>query len=144
MLPKQVMSSSSVFCPRACPSLQAQEPRLQFCSKTGLPPQTQETRLQFYQGLNRCGSFSLLSAHQSLFNIWTDLKRSERFSGAPSWRWWEWIWLTGPSALHRNSPHRLHISSIRVFDQIRHPEILITLRPICNIGLTKTHICMYI
>ena len=30
---------------------------------------------------------------------------------------------------HRNSPQGLNISSIRVFDQIRDPEIEITLRP---------------
>ena len=29
-----------VFCSRAGHSLQTQEPRLQFCSKTGFPPQT--------------------------------------------------------------------------------------------------------
>ena len=39
-----------------------------------------------------------------------------------------WIWLTGPSGLHRNSPQGLHISSIRVFNQIRDQEIPITLR----------------
>ena len=39
---------SSVFCPRAGPSLQTQAPRLQFCSKAGLPLQTQEPRLLFY------------------------------------------------------------------------------------------------
>ena len=38
------------------------------------------------------------------------------------WRWGEWIWLTGPSGLHLNSPYGLNISSIRVFDQIRDPE----------------------
>ena len=39
-----------VFCPRAGPSLQTQEPRPQFCSKASLPPQTQEPRLQFQKG----------------------------------------------------------------------------------------------
>ena len=58
-------------------------------------------------GMDRCGSFPLLSAPPSLFSIWTDLKRSEKIPGAPTWRWGEWIWLTGPSGLHRNSPHRL-------------------------------------
>ena len=29
--------------------------------KAGLPPETHEPGLQFYQGLNRCGSFPLLS-----------------------------------------------------------------------------------
>ena len=39
------------------------------------------------------------------------------------------IWLTEPSELHRNSPQGLNISSIRVFDQSRDPEIPINLRP---------------
>ena len=90
---------------------------------------TQEPRLQFYQELNRCGSFPLLSAPHSLFNIWTDFKRSENIPGVPTWRWGEWIWLSGPSGLHRNSPQRLNISSIWDFDQIRDSEIPNTLRP---------------
>ena len=49
--------------------------------KADLPLQTQEPRLQFYQGLNRCGSFPLLSASHSLFSIWIDLKRSEWSQG---------------------------------------------------------------
>ena len=77
-------------------------------------------------GMNKCGSFPLLSALFSLFSIWTDLKRSENIPGAPTWRWGEWIWPTGPSVLQRNSPQGLNI---RVFDQIRDPEIPITLRP---------------
>ena len=80
-------------------------------------------------GMNGCGSFPLLSAPPSLFSIWTNLRRSEKIPGAPTSRWGEWIWLTGPSSLHRNSPQVLNISSIRVFDQIREPEIRITLRP---------------
>ena len=43
--------------------------------------------------INRCSSFLLLSAPHSLFSIWTDLKRSEKIPGAPTWRWEEWIWL---------------------------------------------------
>ena len=39
------------------------------------------------------------------------------------------MWLIGPSGFHRNSPQGLNISSIRVFGQIRYPEIPITLRP---------------
>ena len=34
-------------------------------------------------GMNRCGSFPLLSAPHSLFSIWTNLKRSENIPGAP-------------------------------------------------------------
>ena len=93
--------------------------------KACLPLQTQEPRLQLYQGLNRCSSFLLLSAPHSLFSIWTDLRRSP---GAPKWRWGEWIWLTGPSRLHRNYPQGLNICSIRVFNQIKDAEIPITLR----------------
>ena len=71
------------------------------------------------QRMNRYCRFPLLSAHHSLFSIWTDLKRSEKIPGAPAWRWGEWIWLTGSSCLHQNSPQRLNISSIRAFHQIR-------------------------
>ena len=78
--------------------------------------------------MNRCGSFPLLSALHSLSRIWTNLKRSEKIPGQQRGGG-EWIWLTGPSRLHRNSSQGLNISSIRVFDQIRDPEIPITLRP---------------
>ena len=88
------------------------------------------TKVVDLPGMNRRGSFSLLSALHYLFSIWTDLKRSEKTPGAPTWRWGEWIWLTGPSGLHRNSPQGLNISFIRVSDQIRDPEIPITLRKI--------------
>ena len=83
------------------------------------------TKAAVLTGMNRC--FALLSAPHSLFSIWTDLKRYERISGAPTWRWGEWIWLTGPSGFHRNSPQGLNINSIRVYDQIRDPDIPITL-----------------
>ena len=53
----------------------------------------------------------MLSAPHSLFSIWTDLKRSQGHQ-----RGWEWIWLTGPSRLNRNSPQGLKISSIKVFE----------------------------
>ena len=73
-----------------------------FCQRAGPSLQAQESMLQFYQGSNMCGSFPLLSAPHSLFSILTDLKRSKKIPGAPKWRWGEWIWLTGPSGLHRN------------------------------------------
>ena len=114
-----------VFCPRTGPSLQTQARRLQFCWKAGLSPQTQAAVLL---GMDSCGSFPLLSAPHSLFSIWTDLKISEKIPGAQAWRRREWIWLIGPSELHRNSQQGLNISSIMVFDQIRDPEIPITLR----------------
>ena len=92
------------------------------------------TKVAVLLGMIRCGSFLLLSAPHSLFSIWTNLKRSEKIPGAPTRRWGEWICLTGPSGLHWNSPQGLNISSIRVFDQIRDPEIPITLRPLCIIS----------
>ena len=77
--------------------------------------------------MNRCGSFPLLSASHSIFINWTELNRSEKIPGAPAWRQGEWIWLTGPSGLHRNSSQGLNISSIMVFDQTRYLEIPNTL-----------------
>ena len=50
--------------------------------------------------------------HLTLFSVWRDLKRSEKIPGAPAWRWGEWIWLTGPSGLNRNSPQGLNINII--------------------------------
>ena len=85
------------------------------------------TKVAVLLGMGRYGSFPLLSAPHSLFSIYGDLKRSEKIPWAPTWGWGEWIWLTGPSGLHRNSPKRLNISSIRVFDQIRDLEIPITI-----------------
>ena len=101
------------------------------------------TKVAVLLGMNRCGSFPLLSATHSLFSIWKTLKRSENIPRAPALRWGEWIWLSGPSGLHRNPPHRLNISSIRVFDQIRGPEILITLWPhiIYRLLYTKMFLC---
>ena len=49
------------------------------------------TNVAFLIGMNRWGSFTLLSAPQSLFSVWTDLKRSEKITGALAWRWGEWI-----------------------------------------------------
>ena len=77
-------------------------------------------------GINGCGSFPLLSVPHSLFGIWRDLKTFEKIQGAPTWRWREWIWLTGLSGLHRNSPQKLNIGSIRVFDQVTDLKIPIT------------------
>ena len=82
-----------------------------------------------FLGINRCCSFPLPSAPHFLFSIWTDLKWWEKIPGAPSWKWGEWIWLTGSTKLHQNLPQGLNISSIRIFDYIRDPEIPITLHP---------------
>ena len=90
------------------------------------------TRAAVLLGMDRCGSFPLLSAPHSLFSLWTDLKRSEKIPGATTWRRGEWIWLTGPSELHLNSPQGLNIGSIRIFDQIP-----INLRPLIMIAVSK-------
>ena len=86
------------------------------------------TKVAVVLEIDRCGSFLLLSAPHSLFSIWTDLKRLEKIPKAPIWRCGEWIWLTGPSGLHRYSPQGLNISSIKVFYEIRDLEIPTTLR----------------
>ena len=136
-----------VFCPMAGLSLQTQEPRLQFCPKTtlhavlseGRPSTTNSgTNDAVLLGINRCGSLPLLYALHSLISIGTYLKRSEKIPGSPTWKWGEWIWLTGPSALHRHSPQGLNIISIRVFGHIRDPEITITLRPHILFGSVYT------
>ena len=87
------------------------------------------TKVAVLLGMDRGGSFPLFYAPHSPCSIWTDLKRFEKTAGAPAWRCWEWIWLTGPSGLHHNSSQGLNISFIRVFDQIRDAEIPMTLRP---------------
>ena len=87
------------------------------------------TKIAVLPGLNRCGSFPFFP-HSSLYSIWTDLKRSKKIPDAPMCWWGEWIWLTGPFGLHLNLSQGLNISSIRVFDQIRDPEIPITLGPL--------------
>ena len=91
-----------VFCPRSGPSLQTQEPRLQFylrqvfhhnlrkqgCSSAeGRSSNTNsKTKAAILPGMNRCGSFPLLSAPHSLSSIWTDLERSQNILGEPTWR----------------------------------------------------------
>ena len=100
-------SSSSVY------SAQGQvlngKRRIQGCSST---EGRSGSKVVVLPGMNRCGSFPLLSVPHFLFSIWTDLKRSQE---TPLWKWGEWIWLSGPSELHRNSSQGLNISSISVF-----------------------------
>ena len=115
-----------MFCPRAGPSQQAQEPRL-----------------QFYQGwidaiATRCFPHPTLSlASEQKLKIW-------KIPGAPTWRWGEWIWLTGSSGLHRNSPQGLNIRSIRVFDQIRDLEIPIPFAPIYIYIYIYKCVCVFV
>ena len=91
-----ILSSSSVFCPRAGPSLQTQAPRLQILSKGRSSIANSGTKVAVLLGMNRCSSFPLFSAPHSPLSIWTNLKRCEKIPGAPSRRWGDWIWLLGP------------------------------------------------
>ena len=91
-----------VFCPRAGPSLQVQEPWLQFCRMQVFHRKLRTQGCSFTRDwidavASRC------SPHPLSFSICTDLIRSEKILGAPTWRWGESIWLTGPSRLHLNS-----------------------------------------
>ena len=140
-----------MFCPRADSSLQVQEPKAAVLLKARSSTANSGTKTAVLPGMNRCGSFPLLSALHSLFSIWTTLKvlkrRSEKIPGAPAWRWAEWIWLTGPSGLYRNSSQGLNISSNRVFDQIRDPEIQSSCAPIYVLVQAKiknifSHFCI--
>ena len=45
------------------------------------------TKVAVLPGMNKCGSFPLLSASRSLFSIWTNLERSQKIPGAPVGRW---------------------------------------------------------
>ena len=59
-----------VFCPRACPLLQTQEPRPQRSSvQRQISTANSGIQAAVLLGMDRCGSFPLLSAPQSLFSI---------------------------------------------------------------------------
>ena len=111
--------------------------RLHYLTKGRSSIANSGTKVAVLQGVNRCGTFLLLSAPHSLFCIWPDLKRSQKIPWTP--RWEESFWLIGPSVFHRNSPQGLNFSSIRVLDQIRDTEILITIRPQ---GIHHHHQCV--
>ena len=75
-------------------------------------------------GMNRRGSFPLLSAPHFLFSIRTDLKRSEKIPGeVRRVDLANWALRTSPKFTTG-----LNISSTRIFDQIRDPEIPIIVR----------------
>ena len=74
-----------VFCSRAGPSLQAQEPRQQFFRRQVFRRTLRNQGCTFTRD-DSCGSFQLLSAPYSLFGIGTDLKRSLMIPGASTWR----------------------------------------------------------
>ena len=124
---------SSVFCPRADPSRKLRHQAILPKGRSSIA--NSGTQVAVLLGMNRCGSFLLLSASHSLFSIWTNLKRFEKFPGSPTRRWEEWIWLTGPSGLHRHSPQGLNISSIRVLtrSEIRKSQLPFAPRYIYNL-----------
>ena len=49
------------------------------------------TKFAILLRMNRCGSFPLLSAPDSRFSIWKELKRSQKVPGVPTLRWGGWI-----------------------------------------------------
>ena len=103
-----------VFCPRAGPSLQTQEPRPQFCSKASLPPQT--------QAASRCFSHPTLSlaSEQTLKGL--KRFRGHQRGGEES----DWALPTSPK-FTTGIKYQFH----QGFDHIRDPEIPITLRFRC-------------
>ena len=70
-------------------------------------------------------------AVQPIAKRWTDLKKSEKIPGAPAWRRGEWIWLTGPSGLHRNLPQGISVP----WGFLTRPEIRKSLSPFVPITL---------
>ena len=108
---------SDVFSPRAGLSLQAKEPRLHFCRRQVFHRKLGNQGCSFTRDgicavASRCfphTTLSLVSEHT--------LNRTAKIRTAPTCRWGERIWLSGPSGLHRNSPQCLNISSIRVSDR---------------------------
>ena len=111
-----------MFYPKAGPSLQAEKPRLQFCRRHVFHRKLRNQGCCFARDLigavaSRC------FPHRTLSVTSEKTLRSEKIPGAPTRRWGQWIWLTGSSGFHRNSPQGLNISSIRVFDQMRDPKI---------------------
>ena len=110
-----------MFCPRAGLLLANSGSKAAPLPKGRSYTTNSGTNVAVLLGMNRCGSFPLLSA---TYSLWTDLKRFEKI---PAWRRGEYIWLSGPSDFSRNSPQGLNFTSIRVFDQMRDPEIAITL-----------------
>ena len=79
-----------VFCPRAGTSLQAQEPRLQFCRRQVFHRKLRNQGCSFTKDwIGAVASRCFL--HATVFSIWTHLKRSTKIPGTPTWRWGEWI-----------------------------------------------------
>ena len=87
------------------------------------------TKVAVLLGINKCGSFPLLSYPTLFLTSEQALKDLKRSQGPQRGREDSGFWLTGHSGLHRNSPQGLNISFIRVFDLISDPEIPIILRP---------------
>ena len=102
----------SVFCPRVGLSLQAQEPRLQFCRRRIFHCTLGNQGCSFTRDwigmvASHCFPHPILSLASE-----QTLKDRKKIPEATAWRWGKWNWLTGPTGLHRNS-QGLNISSIR-------------------------------
>ena len=100
-----------VLYPRAGLSLQAQEPRLQFCWRQVFHCKLRNQGCNFTRDWIGVELPVAFCTPLSLFIIWTDLKRSVKITGASKWKWGEWIWLTGTSWRNRNSVQGLNIST---------------------------------
>ena len=113
-----------VFCPMAVLHCKC---RNQGCSSAEGRSSTANsgTKAAVLSGMNRCGSFPLLSTPLPLASEQT--LKDPRGTNVVVWGVDLVNWALRTS--YRNSRQGLNISSIRVFDQIRDPETPITLCP---------------
>ena len=73
-----------VLFPRAGPSLHTREPKVVVLLEGMSSKANSGNQAAVLLGMDRRGSFSMLSAPHAFFRILTDLKRSEKIPGAPS------------------------------------------------------------
>ena len=91
-----------VYCPRAGPSLQVQEPRLQFCWRQVFHHKLSNQGCSFTRDwIGAVASCCFL--HPSFFLV---SEQTLKDLTGTNMEWGEWIWLTEPSGLHQNSPQR--------------------------------------
>ena len=117
-----------MFCPRAVPSLQAQESRLQFCWRQVFHLKLRSEDCSFTRDWMDAVAFCCFpnptlsfASEQTL----KDLKRSQGYQRGDESGFGQLY----PSDFTEIRQGGLNISSIRVFDKITDPEIPITLRP---------------
>ena len=85
-----------VLCPRAGPSLQAQEPRLQFCWRQVFHRKLRNHGYNFTRDWI-CAVASRCFPHPTLPLAFKQTLKDLNRSQGTTWRWGEWIWLTVPS-----------------------------------------------